>query len=48
MGLINGVDALIADDAEEFAQKVVRLYQDKNLWDIISRNSVKKVKPIIL
>ena len=32
VGLINGEHALIANDSEEFAGAVVRLYQDRFLW----------------
>lgn len=34
----NGRDAFIADDEEEFAEKVVMLYQDQNLWEAFARN----------
>ncbi len=44
MDLTDGVDALIADDAAEFAKKVVTLYKDKSLWHKLSENSIKKVK----
>lgn len=44
MGLIDGVDALIADSAEDFGQKVVLLYEDKELWKKLSINGKKKVE----
>ncbi|MEM7670356.1 MAG: glycosyltransferase, partial [Pseudomonadota bacterium] len=37
MGLRHEVDALIADDPEEFAREIVRLHSDKALWDTLSR-----------
>ena len=36
MGLRHGVEALIADDPDEFAAAVVRLYQDQALWAELS------------
>lgn len=36
MGLRDGIDALIADDAREFASAVIRLYQDETLWSGLS------------
>jgi glycosyltransferase involved in cell wall biosynthesis len=46
MGLVDGVSAMIADDAVEFAEKIERVYQDEKLWlalrgagfDVIERN----------
>jgi len=38
MGLKNGENVLIADDAEEFAKKVIALYNDKDLWNRLSKN----------
>lgn len=36
MGLVHEVDAMIAEDAADFAEAVVRLYSDDNLWQQIS------------
>ena len=44
IGLTEGEDALIADDPQEFAKKVILLYQDEDLWNKISQNSVKQVE----
>jgi GT2 family glycosyltransferase/glycosyltransferase involved in cell wall biosynthesis len=44
MGLKHENDALIADDPEDFARQVVRLYGDRKLWDRLSRNGKKKVE----
>jgi GT2 family glycosyltransferase/glycosyltransferase involved in cell wall biosynthesis len=44
MGLVDGEDARIADSAEEFAAKVVRLYNDRDLWERLSTNGKNKVE----
>lgn len=36
MGLVDGVNALVADSAEEFARRVVEVYSDEALWQRIS------------
>lgn len=36
MGFANGVNMLIASDADQFAEHVVRLYDDEALWNRIS------------
>jgi len=38
MGLVDGHDAMIADDPVEFSEKVARLYNDAGLWTILSSN----------
>lgn len=38
MGLINGKNVLIADTPEEFAEQVINVYYDENLWNTISIN----------
>jgi glycosyltransferase involved in cell wall biosynthesis len=40
----HGRELLIAEDAESFASEVVRLYQDKKLWNRLSKASVKNVE----
>ena len=37
MQLIHGQHALISDDAQTFADCIVRLYHDESLWDTISQ-----------
>jgi len=37
MGLVHGKHALIADDPREFAEAVCTLYQDRNLWERLSK-----------
>lgn len=44
MGIIDGENALVADEPEIFANAVVRLYTNKALWDTISANSVKHIE----
>ena len=39
IGLINGKNALIADEPDNFAHAVVNLYNDENLWRKLSTNS---------
>jgi GT2 family glycosyltransferase/SAM-dependent methyltransferase/glycosyltransferase involved in cell wall biosynthesis len=38
MGLRHEEHLLIADDAEAFAQAIIRLYNDKTLWDYLAQN----------
>jgi GT2 family glycosyltransferase len=44
IGLLDGETALIADNAEEFAEKIVKLYSDRELWEKISKNSREHLK----
>ena len=44
MFLKNGEDVLMAGSADDFADKVVSLYQDKLLWQVLSKNGLKNVK----
>ncbi len=44
MGLIDGEDVLIADSPDTFAQKVLEVYNNEDLWDKISTGSIKNVK----
>lgn len=39
MGLTDGHDALIADDERIFAEKVIKAYQDRRLWEGLSLNA---------
>jgi GT2 family glycosyltransferase len=43
MHLRDGVDVLVADDAQAFADAVVRLYQNEALWSQLSRNGLDNV-----
>lgn len=42
MELVDGESALIADEAEEFAEKVIEVYQNKELWEKVSSNSIDR------
>jgi len=44
MHLKDGEDAMIADDPQVFAQKVIDLYNDRVLWERLSRNGKKLVE----
>ena len=44
MFLKNGEDVLMADSADDFADKVVSLYHDKVLWQTLSKNGLKNVQ----
>ena len=43
MHLQDGVDVLVADDAQAFADAVVRLYSDEALWNRLARNGLDNV-----
>ena len=40
----NHFNGMIADEPQQFAQSVVRLYQDQRLWERLSANSVQNVR----
>jgi GT2 family glycosyltransferase/glycosyltransferase involved in cell wall biosynthesis len=44
MSLTDGENILVAEGAEQFAESVVRLYQDETLWDKISHNGLEFAK----
>jgi hypothetical protein len=44
MHLTDGEDILVADDAAQFAEKVVQLHQNPELWARLSKNSLKNVE----
>jgi|GEM_PF-1919531 len=43
MGISDGEDVLIADDPKEFAEKVIKLYTTKKLWEKLANNCNKFV-----
>lgn len=43
MHLRDGIDALVADDPQAFADAVVRLYDDEALWTALARNGLDSV-----
>ncbi len=44
MGLRDGVDVLIAEDAERFAEAILRLYRDEALWLTLSEAGLANVE----
>ncbi len=44
MYLSDGVNAMIAENSEEFADKVCMLYSDRPLWESISEQSVRTLE----
>jgi hypothetical protein len=44
MELLNGENALIADEPEEFAEAIIRLYTDESLWNKISLKSIEHIE----
>lgn len=44
MHLHDGVDVLVADDAQGFADSVVRLYSDSDLWAKLSDNGIRNIE----
>lgn len=44
IGLIDRENAMITNDAQQFADKIIELYQGEQLWDKISKNSVMHLK----
>lgn len=42
MSLIDGVDLLVAQNPEDFATAIQKLYEDDSFWNSISENGVKK------
>ncbi|WP_414637017.1 glycosyltransferase [Arenimonas sp.] len=44
MFLTDGVDVLVADEAEGFADAVLRLYDDATLWDALSRGGQENTR----
>jgi len=44
MGLVNGQDALISDDADEFASAIVRLHTDADLWRNLSQAGADHIR----
>lgn len=43
MHLQEGTDVLVADEAQAFADAIVRLYGDEDLWNRLSRNGLENV-----
>jgi len=45
MELIDNKNVLLAEDAKEFAEKIIQLYTNKNLWKKLQDNSEDSLKP---
>jgi len=46
MELTFGVDVLVADEPEEFAQALVTLYESPELWNRLSQNGMEKTRSL--
>jgi glycosyltransferase involved in cell wall biosynthesis len=44
MHLTDGVDVLVGADAQGFADAVLRLYDDRGLWETLARGGVANVE----
>jgi glycosyltransferase involved in cell wall biosynthesis len=44
IGLVNKETALIADDPGEFAEAVIEVYNDEDLWNRLSSNSIRLIE----
>jgi GT2 family glycosyltransferase/glycosyltransferase involved in cell wall biosynthesis len=44
MGLQDGVDALIADAPQDFAQRIIQLHENPELWDSVAQNARNRVE----
>ncbi|MDH4264504.1 MAG: glycosyltransferase family 4 protein [Deltaproteobacteria bacterium] len=44
IGLVDGENALIADEPGQFSNSIIRLYTEKNLWDKISSKSIEHIR----
>ena len=44
MDIVDGKNVLISDDPGDFSQKVLQLYQNEEMWKIISQNSLEYVE----
>jgi glycosyltransferase involved in cell wall biosynthesis len=44
IGLKNEINALISDEPEEFADSVIRLYSNEELWNGISLNAIEHIE----
>lgn len=44
LNLTDGKEAMVARDAEEFVEKIIKLYQDKNLWYAVQNHALNFVR----
>jgi glycosyltransferase involved in cell wall biosynthesis len=41
MGMADGIDILVADDPESFANKLIEVYTSESLWNKVSQGSLE-------
>src|SRR6266516_4029486 len=46
MELANGEDILVADEAEDFARRLIELYESEELWKRLSENGIQKTRAL--
>lgn len=44
LNLTDGKEVLVADNSEEFKQKVMKLYQEEELWNRIQKNALQYIQ----
>ncbi|MGL4759188.1 MAG: glycosyltransferase family 4 protein, partial [Patescibacteria group bacterium] len=45
IGLTDECDVLIADEKQHFAEQIIRLHEDEQLWNCLASNTQKAIKP---
>lgn len=48
MNIENGKNAMVENDPKKFAEAIVKVYTEENLWEILSTNSENSLKPFSL
>ncbi|HEX3323039.1 MAG TPA: glycosyltransferase family 4 protein, partial [Terriglobales bacterium] len=46
MELANGEDILVADEPEDFARRLIELYESEELWKRLSENGIRKSRAL--
>jgi glycosyltransferase involved in cell wall biosynthesis len=46
MELANGEDILVADEPEDFARRLIELYESEELWKRLSENGIQKTRAL--
>ncbi|MBK7002147.1 MAG: glycosyltransferase [Rhodoferax sp.] len=44
MSLTDGLDVMVGDDAQSFAHAVIDLYTNKEVWNVLSANSMRNIE----
>ena len=47
MGLTDHEDVLIADEPEDFAVRLIELYESEELWNRLSENGIRKTRELL-